>query len=137
MPQIILTNMPNGNDEKPTTLNLGRISGLSKQKFLDRILKYNPKENDGNHISCAFNVYSDQGAIRMAPFDTPKKWQPFDQKSDDNELVIEMIPYCGKVCGSWANYQCPTCLLAGECPSPFIRKYIGEVFFPQKYGKQR
>ena len=137
MPQVILTNMPNGDDEKPTTLNVGRMSGKAGQNFVKNILQLDPKDNEGDNHTCGFNLYYHQNAVRVVPYDKPKTWQPFNQKNEENELVIEIIPITTKDCGSWANYQCPMCLASGECTSPFIKKYIGEVLFPKKYGKQR
>lgn len=133
---VTLTNLPNGN-EKPTTLNLGSISEKKKQYFVNRVLQINPKDNEGDNHTCCFNLYYDQNAVRISPYDEPKTWQPFNQKNDEKELVIEMIPFSKESCGSWANYHCPMCLASGECKSPFIKKYIGEFLFSKKYKSER
>lgn len=133
---VTLTHIPNAG-EKTTRLNLEPLTSLEVYNYMHSIQYYNPQYDNGNNCSCGFNIYYKGVAFRVIPYDIPKKWQPFDKKSGDNELIIEMIPLYKHRCGSWANYQCPICLASGGCTSPFIRKYIGKVFFPNQYGKQR
>jgi hypothetical protein len=134
---VTLTNVPNGK-EKPTVLNCGTITDAQKQDFLAAISEHKPSDNDGDNHTCGFNVYyAKQSAMRVVPYDMPIDFQPVKKKISKNELIVEMVPMSKKECGSWANYHCPICLASGDCTSPFIKKYIGEVFFPDKYGKQR
>ena len=133
--QIIVTNVPNGK-EKPTVLNCGTITDAQKQDFLAAISEHKP--SDGDNHTCGFNVYyAKQSAMRVVPYEVSTNFQPTKQKIGKNELIVEMIPMSKKECGSWANYHCPICLASGNCTSPFIKKYIGKVLFPDKYGKQR
>ncbi|MBO7656382.1 MAG: hypothetical protein J6S80_01495 [Alphaproteobacteria bacterium] len=133
--QITITNVPKGN-EKPTTLNCGTITDAQKQDFLAAISEHKP--SDGDKHTCGFNVYhAKQSAVRVVSYDMPTDFQPVKKKIGKNELIVEMVPVTTKECGSWANYHCPICLASGGCTSPFIKKYIGEVLFPDKYGKQR
>ena len=135
--QITITNVPNGK-EKPTVLNCGTITDAQKQDFLAAISGHKPSDNDGDNHTCGFNVYyAKQSAVRVVPYEVSTNFQPTKQKIGKNELIVEMIPMSKKECGSWANYHCPICLASGDCTSPFIKKYIGEVLFPDKYGKQR
>lgn len=134
--QITITNVPKGN-EKPTTLNCGTVTDAQKQEFLAAISEYKPSATDGDNHTCGFNLYYAQSAKRVVPYDMPKDFQAPQRKIGKNELVVEMVPLTTKECGSWANYHCPICLASGGCTSPFIRKYIGKVFFPNQYGKQR
>ena len=135
--QITITNVPNGK-EKPTVLNCGTITDAQKQDFLAAISGHKPSDNDGDNHTCGFNVYyAKQSAVRVVPYEVSTNFQPTKQKIGKNELIVEMIPMSKKECGSWANYHCPICLAFGDCTSPFIKKYIGEVLFPDKYGKQR
>ena len=135
--QITITNVPNGK-EKPTVLNCGTITDAQKQDFLAAISGHKPSDNDGDNHTCGFNVYyAKQSAMRVVPYEVSTNFQPTKQKIGKNELIVEMIPMSKKECGSWANYHCPICLASGDCTSPFIKKYIGEVLFPDKYGKQR
>lgn len=134
--KITLTNMPKGR-EKATTLHCGTMTVQQKQEFLDCIFKYNPKSNNGHNHTCGFNLYYDKRALRVVSYDTPKQYKPLRHKNSENELVIEIIPLHHEECGSWANYHCPMCLEYGACTSQFIRKYIGEVLFPDKYGRNR
>lgn len=133
--QITITNVPNGK-EKPTVLNCGTITDAQKQDFLAAISEHKP--SDGDNHTCGFNVYyAKQSAMRVVPYDMPTDFQPVKKKIGKNELIVEMIPMSKKECGSWANYHCPICLASGDCTSPFIRKYIGALLFPDKYAKQR
>lgn len=134
--QITITNVPKGN-EKPTTLNCGTITDAQKQEFLAAVSEYKPSATDGDNHTCGFNLYYAQSAKRVVPYDIPKDFQASQRKISENELVVEMVPVTTKECGSWANYHCPICLASGGCTSPFIKKYIGKVFFPNQYGKQR
>ena len=134
--QITITNVQKGN-EKPTTLNCGTITDAQKQEFLNAVSEYKPSATDGDNHTCGFNLYYAESAKRVVPYDIPKDFQPSQRKIVKNELVVEMVPVTTKECGSWANYHCPICLASGGCTSPFIRKYIGKVFFPNQYGKQR
>lgn len=135
--QITITNVPNGT-EKPTVLNCGTITDAQKQDFLAAISGHKPSDNDGDNHTCGFNVYhAKQSAMRVVPYEVSTNFQPTKQKIGKNELIVEMIPMSKKECGSWANYHCPICLASGDCTSPFIRKHIGALLFPDKYGKQR
>lgn len=141
---VTLTHIPNAG-EKTTRLNLEQLTSLEVYNYMHSIRYYNPQDNiiryynpqddNGNNYLCGFNIYYKSVAFRVVPYDIPKKWH--DKKNDENELVIEMIPLSKSECGSQANYHCPICLANGECKSPFIKKYIGKVLFPEKYGKQR
>jgi acyl carrier protein len=134
---VTLTNVPNGT-EKPTVLNCGTITDAQKQDFLAAISGHKPSDNDGDNHACGFNVYyAKQSAVRVVSYDMPTDFQPVKKKIGKNELIVEMVPVSKKECGSWANYHCPICLASGDCTSPFIKKYIGEVLFPDKYAKQR
>ena len=134
--QITITNVQKGN-EKPTTLNCGTITDAQKQEFLNSVSEYKPSATNGDNHTCGFNLYYVESAKRVVPYDIPKDFQPSQRKIGENELVVEMAPITTKECGSWANYHCPICLASGGCTSPFIRKYIGKVFFPNQYGKER
>lgn len=135
--QITITNVPNGT-EKPTVLNCGTITDAQKQDFLAAISGHKPSDNDGDNHTCGFNVYhAKQSAMRVVPYEVSTNFQPTKQKIGKNELIVEMIPMSKKECGSWANYHCPICLASGDCTSPFIRKHIGALLFPDKYAKQR
>lgn len=132
---VTLTNVPNGK-EKPTVLNCGTITDAQKQDFLAAISEHKP--SDGDNHTCGFNVYhAKQSAMRVVPYEVSTNFQPTKQKIGKNELIVEMIPMSKKECGSWANYHCPICLASGDCTSPFIRKHIGALLFPDKYAKQR
>ncbi len=134
---VTLTNVPNGK-EKPTVLNCGTITDVQKQDFLAAISEHKPSDNDGDNHTCGFNVYyAKQSAMRVVPYEVSTNFQPTKQKIGKNELIVEMVPMSKKECGSWANYHCPICLASGDCTSPFIRKHIGALLFPDKYGKQR
>jgi acyl carrier protein len=134
--QITITNVQKGN-EKPTTLNCGTITDAQKQEFLNAVSEYKPSATNGDNHTCGFNLYYAESAKRVVPYDIPKDFQASQRKIGENELVVEMVPVTTKECGSWANYHCPICLASGDCTSPFVRKYIGTLLFPDKYGKER
>ena len=136
--KVILTSAWYGREKDANSFMLDELlSDNKKQQFLDSILHNNPKDNDGDCHSCGFNLYYNHDAVNIMPYDRPKKIQPLKQKNAEDELVIEMISLTKTKCGAWANYQCPTCLSAGDCTSPFVKKYIGSLFFPRKYAKEK
>jgi len=136
--KVILTNGWGGrvNAANSSTLD-DALSDKKKQEFLDMVLQNNPRDNDGDCHSCGFNLYYNNDAVNIMPYDMPKRICPTTKKNAENEIVIEMVPLTKTKCGALANYQCTECLAAGCCTSPFIKKYIGSLFFPHKYGKQK
>ena len=136
--KVILTTAWYGRENKANSFKLDELlSDDKKQEFLDSVLENNPKDNDGDCHSCGFNLYYDHNEVNIMPYDTPRKIHSLGQKNAEDELVIEMVPLSKKRCGAWANYMCATCLAAGDCTSSFIRKYIGSMFFPRKYDKEK
>lgn len=136
--KVILTTTWYGCKKEANSFTLDdMLSDDKKQEFLDSVLQNNPKDNDGDCHSCGFNMYYNNDAVNIMPYDIPKKIQTLGQKNAEDELVIEMLALSKKKCGILANYQCPTCLAAGDCTSPFIKKYIGSLFFPRKYTKEK
>lgn len=131
---VTLTNVSKGT-EKPTVLNCGTITDAQKQHFL--AAKYKPNMTDDDFHECGFILYYAQSSKGVLPYGMPEKFRPSKRKIGENELVVEMIPLDANKCGSWDLYNCPKYIASGNCTSPFIKKYIGEVLFPDKYGKQR
>ena len=134
--QITVTNVPNGK-EKPTVLNCGTITDAQKQDFLAAISEHKPSVTDDDFYPCGFILYYAQSSKGVHPYDMPEEFRLSKRKIGENELVVEMLPLSKEKCGSWENYNCPKYIASGKCRSPFIKKYIGKVFFPDKYGKQR
>ncbi len=134
--QITVTNVPNGK-EKPTVLNCGTITDAQKQDFLAAISEYKPSATNGDNHTCGFILYYAQSSKGVLPYGMPEKFRPSKLKIGENELVVEMLPLSKEKCGSWDNYNCPKYIASGNCTSPFIRKHIGALLFPDKYAKQR
>ena len=56
-------------------------------------------------------------------------------KDKENEFIVEIEPIRNGCHAKMA--ECPMYIYNGNCPSPFIRKCIGALLFPDKYGKPR
>ena len=136
--KIILTNYPDSHQKKQK-IKLGVwATDEQKQRFLNFIKAHNI-DNDGIpmvNTKCSFNVHFDKSLIHSCEFDVPKQFTPLHSQNKKNEVIIEIIP--GKDCECWpmCSCYCLDCIQSGACPSPFISKYIGELF-PDKYQKQR
>ena len=127
---------------RATQINVGVISEEVRKKFIEYIR--NCKPIDGNEFHCGFDVYCDDKTgfeVRPNRKQPAVDWNVPDclNRAGENEMVIEMQP--GKLketdCPVSRSHDCPLCIASGKCPSPFIRKYIGKVLFPNQYGKQR
>ena len=127
---------------RPTQINVGVISEEVRKNFIEYIR--NCKPIDGNKFHCGFDVYCDDKTgfeVRPNRKQPAVDWNVSDclNRAGKNEMVIEMRP--GKLketdCPVSRSHDCPLCIASGKCPSPFIQKYIGKVFFPNQYGKQR
>ena len=127
---------------RPTQINVGVMSEEVRKNFIECIR--NCKPIDGNEFHCGFDVYCDDKTgfeVRPNRKQPAVDWNVSDclNRAGKNEMVIEMRP--GRLeetdCPVSRSHDCPLCIASGKCPSPFIRKYIGKVFFPNQYGKQR
>ena len=140
---VILQNYtPNRGEEdykgRPTQINVGLWSDQKQKKFLT-ILK-NLKKQEFGGVDCYFWVLGDNFSYNVKPW----KKEPTeiicginkDYEAQPDELVVDVRPKC-KWCAKTHPSNCPIRIASGTCNSPFIRKYIGEVLFPDKYKKQR
>ena len=127
---------------RPTQINVGKATEEFQKKFIE--FMRNCKPVDGNRFHCGFDVFIDDNtAFEVIP--NRKKpavdWEPGSScnEAEKNEILIVMKPCVLKdtdcVAKSW--YDCPLCIASGKCPSPFIRKYIGRIFFSNQYGIER
>ncbi len=122
---------------KPTKIKLCQWTEPQKQEFINYAKGHIPPEGpaiDG----CAFNVHHNSSLIHCRPSETSREYIPHNSRNKSNELIIEIITdeenhECWPVCPA----VCPLCIKDGQCTSPFIQKYIGEILFPEKYKKQR
>lgn len=126
---------------RPTQINVGTATEDFQKKFIE--LMRNCKPVDGNRFHCGFDVFIDDNTafeVRPNRKKTAVEWEPSSQnRAEKDEIVIEMNPCVLKDtdCVTMRWHDCPLCIASGKCPSPFIRKYIGRVFFPNQYGKER
>lgn len=127
---------------RPTQINVGAVTENFQKQFIE--LMRNCKPVDGNRFHCGFDVYYDDNtAFEVKPDRSHPavEWEPSSSvnKAEKDEMVIVMNPCVSRdtdcVATSW--HDCPLCIASGKCPSPFIRKYIGRIFFPNQYGKER
>jgi hypothetical protein len=51
------------------------------------------------------------------------------------EIKIRMYPNISN-CKCKSNSDCPKLIASGECPSPFVKKYIGELLLPSTYQER-
>ena len=127
---------------RPTQINVGAVDEDFQKKFIE--LMRNCKLVDANSFHCGFDVYyGDKTAFEVTPSrqHPALEWNPnsYVKRAEKDEMVIEMRPCVSEDsdCVVTRGHDCPVCIASGKCPSPFIRKYIGKVFFPNQYGKQR
>lgn len=127
---------------RPTQINVGVANEEFQKKFIEIMRKCKPV--DGNRFHCGFDVYyDDKTAFEVNPnrLHPAVEWEPCSSvnKAGKDEMVIVMRPCVSKDtdCIVTRGHDCPVCIASGKCPSPFIRKYIGKVFFPKQYDKQR
>ena len=127
---------------RPTQINAGAANEDWQKKFLEMLR--NCKPVDGNRFHCRFDVYyGDETAFEVRPNRKRPavEWKPAASvnKAEKDEIVIVMRTgnLAETDCPVSYGHDCPVCIASGKCPSPFIRKYIGKVFFPNQYGKQR
>jgi hypothetical protein len=142
---IILQNFETVLSGRPTQLNLGQISEEQLKKFL--VIISNSKPERGEKYYCGFDVFWGNEAFEVRPMrldarlPVAEHWLPMPSMTPakPDEVVIVLRP--GVLndidCAVSDAHNCPICIQSGMCPSPFIRKYIGKVLFPNKYAKQK
>ena len=132
---VTLTNIPQGLGER-TKLNCGEITEKQKQDFLASIMRFDPEStNFANH--CGFNLYYDKFNAWVTPFDMKRNYKPQYRRNGDKEMVIETIPMKSPECGAYEKSECPKYLADGKCTSPLVKRTVGALLFPDKYGKER
>ena len=124
-------------------------TSLSPKKWPDLLDRARYHElQDCNHW-CAFDIeYEDITICDVSPIEPPVQWHEPGRYHHDKILILlkpsiqpvnyPVSPtnrYCK--CGITSEYECPKCIQDGKCTSPFIIKMLGEVLFPERYGKQR
>ena len=135
---VILTSYPR-DDWSPTELKLGSWTDAQKKEFLAFVRGFNPFVDRFDYdCNCAFNVHVDDYVIHALRLSAPKTFRPIKSKNKKNEIIIEIVTDeehrdCWPVCPA----TCSLCMQDGQCTSLFIKKYIGEVLFPNKYAKQK
>jgi len=131
---VIFTNYPEYGLTQ-NTIKIGQWTEQQKMDFLSAIREHTPQEYA---LPCSFNVHFDKSVIHSRNFDVPKLFNPHAPKNKPNELIIEIIPQIEDVdCYAKRPAACPNCIKNGACESWFIKKYIGEILFPNKYAKQK
>lgn len=127
---------------RPTQINAGAANEDWQKKFLE--IMRNCKPVDGNRFHCGFDVYYDDEIafeVRSNRMRPAFEWHPAQclNKAGKDEIVIVMRTgiLAETDCPVSRSHDCPLCIASGKCPSPFIRKYIGKVFFSDQYGKRR
>ncbi|MBO4480090.1 MAG: hypothetical protein J5742_00505 [Alphaproteobacteria bacterium] len=137
---VILSVYPNGQSGvlSPTKLKIGSWTDEQKQDFLKFVQEFHPLADGHYYNTCSFNVHFDKSMIHARGFDTPKVFQPMRSQNKPNEIIIEIITNeeyreCWPVCPA----TCPLCMRDGQCTSSFIKKYVGNPLFPNKYEKQK
>ena len=132
---VTLTNIPQGLGER-TKLNCGEITEKQKQDFLASIMHFDPEStNLANH--CGFNLYYDKFNAWVTPFDMKRNYKPQYRRNGDKEMVIETMPMKSPECGAYEKSECPKYLADGKCTSPLVKRTVGALLFPDKYGKER
>ena len=132
---VILMNYPEY-ETAPNIIKIGAWTEQQKKDFLNAIRCHVPADYTD---PCSFNIHFDNSIIHSRSFDSPKPFTPHRPKNKPNELIVEVIPNIESTNECWAACAraCPKCIQNGACQSWFIKKYIGEFLFPEKYSKQR
>jgi len=130
---VILTSYPT-DGWTPATLKLGTWSEDKKQEFLAFVRMHDLYKMPG----CNINIHFDTSVMHVRGFKKPITYTPTRSRNKSNEMIIEIITdeenrECWPVCSA----ACPLCIQDGQCTSPLVKKYIGEVLFPDRYVKQR
>lgn len=132
---VTLTNIPQGLGEQ-TKLNCGEITEKQKQDFLASVMRFDPEStNLANH--CGFNLYYDKFNAWVTPFDMKRNYKPQYRRNGDKEMVIQTMPMKSPECGAYEKSECPKYLADGKCTSPLVKRTVGALLFPDKYGKER
>lgn len=135
--KVILTSYPL-DGWTSTTLKLGTWTEKQTQDFLNYVRGRHPFADGHYYNTCAFNVHFDKYVIHSRGFDAPKTFRPIKSKNKKNELIVEIITdEENRECWPGCPSTCPLCMQDGQCTSPFIKKFVGEVLFPEKYAKQK
>ena len=131
-----------GYNGRPTQINIGTATEDWKKIFLE--FMRNCKPVDGNRFYCGFDVYyGDETAFEVRPNrkHPAVEWKPVssvDQAKKDEIVIVMRTGILEETdCPVSRGHDCPVCIASGKCPAPFIRKYIGKIFFPNQYGKNR
>ena len=127
---------------RPTQINICTWSNEEQKDFLETIKQL--KNETCGTFSCCFDVYyGHETAFEVNPWrkKIAVEWEPCDavNPAKPDEIVIMMRPGLLKNtdCIVSRVHDCPMCIANGQCPAPFIRKYIGKNLFPTEYKKQR
>ena len=132
---VTLTNVP-GTAETPTKLNCGKITEEQKQNFLASITQFDPESINSANL-CGFNLYYDKFNAWVTPFDMKRNYKPQYRRNGDKEMVIQTMPMKAPECGAYEKSECPKYLADGKCTSPLVKRTVGALLFPDKYGKER
>ena len=135
--KVILTSYPL-DGWSSTTLKLGSWTEKQKDDFLNYVRGRHPFADGHYYNTCSFNAHVDDYVIHSRGFDAPKIFRPIKSKNKKNELIIEIITdeenrECWPICPA----TCPLCIQDGQCTSQFIKKFVAERLFPNKYAKQK
>lgn len=142
---VILQNFATTSDGRPTQINLGKASEEFQKKILEFFRGCEIKD-DGNR--CFFELFYNSNIALTTELSLclgPRKqvaveWEPCaavnKAKKDEMVIVVNPSPKSSD-CVVSHKHDCPLCIAAGQCTSPLIRKYIGQIFFPNKYCKQK
>ena len=130
---VILTSYP-ADGWTPATLKLGAWPEEKKQEFLSFVRVHDLYNMPG----CNINIHFDTSVMHVRGFKKPITYTPMHSRNKSNEMIIEIITdeenrECWPVCSA----TCPLCIQDGQCTSPFIKKFVGEVLFPEKYAKHK
>ena len=142
---VILQNFTiHGEDGRPTQINLGKVSEEFQKNFLNLVRKCEVYTENQCYFYLFYNsdiAITTEKALSFGPkklVAVEEKPHPGLNKATKDEIVIvvnQVLPNTD--CVASHRHDCPICIAAGQCTSPLIRKYIGQIFFPNKYCKQK
>lgn len=124
-----------------TKVHVAEWTDQQKQNFLNTIKQIKIQHNINDECFCVFDVHYDKSVLYPAyNYSKTPKIKEMQSKISNmpvnkpNQIIINIHPDLAGQYPGITFYNCITCLKRGKCKSPFIKKHIGQILFPDKYS---
>jgi len=129
---LSLTNEPSFEDKSYCTILLNTDSEHVK-KFLNTIPNFEGRGPASDRCSFLVSTTNQTETHIYVPCVGVPTMEETAPKT--KEIKIRMYPNISN-CKCKSNSDCPKLIASGECPSPFVKKYIGELLLPSTYQER-